>query len=104
MPLLLIPLVIAAMLFGAYRLYAEVADRFGVMVGTSAVILAVAILIGLVIGLIARHRYYHGKLQAGRRLLDVSGAWGELTLNANDKHGCQSATLASITAVPRHSM
>ena len=87
MPLLLIPLVIAAMLFGAYRLYAEVADRFGAMVGTGAVILAVAILIGLVIGLIARHRYYHGKLQAGRRLLDVSGEWGELTLNANDKHG-----------------
>lgn len=87
MPLLLIPLLMAAMLLGAYRLYAEVADRFGVVAGVSTVVLVVAILIGLVIGLVARYRYYHGKAQAGRRLLDVSGAWGELTLNADEKQG-----------------
>ena len=87
MPLLLIPLLLAAMLVGAYRLYADVADRFGSVAGVSAVILAVAILIGLVMSLVARHRYYHGKAQAGRRTLDVSGAWGELSLNADEKQG-----------------
>ena len=87
MPLLLIPVLLAAMLFGAYQLYADVAGRFGVVAGVSAVVVVVAILIGLVIGLVARHRYYHGKSQAGRRLLDVSGAWGTLVLNADEKRG-----------------
>ena len=87
MPLLLIPLLIAAMLLGAYRLYAEVAVRFGTVAGVSAVALAAAALVGLVIGLVARHRYYHGKPKAGRRLLDVSGTWGTLILNADEKQG-----------------
>ena len=87
MPLLLIPLLIAALIFGAYRLYADVAARFGAVAGVIAVILTVAILIGLVVALVARHRYYHGRSQAGQRQLHVSGVWGELALNANDKHG-----------------
>ena len=87
MPLLLIPVLIAAMLFGAYRLYAEVANQFCVVAGVSAVTLVVLILIGCVIGLVARHRYFHGKRQAGQRLLSIAGTWGELTLNADEKQG-----------------
>jgi len=87
MPLLLIPLIIGAMLFGAFRLYADVADRFGAWAGASAVLSALAIVAGLVAHAIHRHRRYHGKTVGGLRVLELQGDWGRLTLDAGGKLG-----------------
>ncbi|CAM5212274.1 hypothetical protein CDEN61S_03262 [Castellaniella denitrificans] len=82
MPLLLIPLIIGAMLFGAFRLYADVADRFGAWAGASAILSALAIVAGLVAHTIRHHRRYHGKTVGGLRVLELQGDWGRLTLDA----------------------
>ncbi|MGB3425071.1 MAG: hypothetical protein WBF84_14175 [Castellaniella sp.] len=87
MPLLLIPLLIGALLFGAFRLYANVAGRFGAWAGACAVLAAAAILVGLAVYAVHRHRRYHGKTVGGRRVLELSGDWGRLTLDAGQKHG-----------------
>lgn len=97
MPLLLIPLLLVGItVYGAIRLYTSVTMRFGPVAGVAALALAAAAAAGLAAWLVHRHRFIHGKTVNGQRILKLSGSWGQLTLDANQKQG--SLTLHDSTA------
>lgn len=96
MPLLLIPILLGAIAYGAYRLYASVAMRLGPLAGIAALVLAAAVVVAVAAYFVHRHRLIHGKTVNGRRILELPGSWGRLTLDANRKQG--SLSLHDLTA------
>lgn len=90
MPLLLIPILLGAIAFGAYRLYASVAMHLGPLAGIAALVLAAAAAVAVAAYCVHRHRLIHGKTVNGRRILELPGSWGRLTLDANGKQGSLS--------------
>jgi hypothetical protein len=96
MPLLLIPILLGAIAFGAYRLYASVAIRLGPLGGIAALVLATAAVVAVAAYFVRRYRLIHGKTVNGDRILELPGSWGRLTLDANRKQG--SLDLHGLTA------
>ncbi|HEX7388452.1 MAG TPA: hypothetical protein VF285_14405, partial [Castellaniella sp.] len=82
MPLLL-PILLGAIAFGAYRLYASVAMRLGPLAGIVALVLAATVVIAVAVYFVHRYRLIHGKTVNGERILELSGSWGRLALDAN---------------------
>lgn len=82
----------AAMLYGAIKLYTNVAAQFGSIAGIAAILICVALIVGLAAIAIRRHRAVHGVTVKGRRVLSLTGPWGALSINAEQKSG--SLTLA----------
>lgn len=87
MIVVLIPILIVAALYGAYRLFLLVAAAYGPLAGAACVALATAIVIGPALYAWYRHRVLHGHRVDGRRILELSGDWGRLALNAEEKRG-----------------
>jgi len=78
---------IGALIYGAVRLYIVVAAAFGPLAGTSAVLLAIALLVALIASVVRRYRRIHGTTVNGERILLLDGAWGSLRVDAEHKHG-----------------
>lgn len=95
MPLLLIPILLGAIVFGTLRLYAGIAARFGPAAGVATVVLAVMVVVGLIMWQVRRYRLIHGKVVNGQRMLELPGDWGQLELDADKKQG--SLTLHDVT-------
>ncbi len=87
MPLLLLPFLLGLVAIGVWRLYDLVAGMWGSAAGMGAIIILIAIAAMAVTGVIKRHRYYHGKKIAGKRILSTDGPWGKLALDALNKQG-----------------
>jgi hypothetical protein len=87
LPLLLIPILLAAIAFGFFRLYTTVANTFGTVAGVAALALLVAAILGASAWLVYRYRFIHGKTVNGQRILHLQCDWGQLTVNATGKHG-----------------
>lgn len=87
MPLLIIPFLLGLIAVGIAQLYASVAARYGASSAIMTIVTITAIVIGLVYYLIHRHYYFHGKTTQGKRVLELSGEWGLLTIDAVKKRG-----------------
>lgn len=88
MPFILLALVaLAGIVYGAVRLYAAVALRFGTLAAVATIVVCVLIVVWLVVDAVRRYRAVHGVRRDGKRLVSVSGEWGELTLDADRKMG-----------------
>ncbi|MCI3205867.1 MULTISPECIES: hypothetical protein [Pandoraea] len=88
MPFILLALVVlAGIVYGAVRLYAAVALQFGTLAAVATIVVCVLIVVWLVVDAVRRYRAVHGVRRDGKRLVSVSGAWGELTLDADRKMG-----------------
>ena len=87
------PFIIAAfalvglLIYGAVRLYAMVASAYGAMAGSAAVLVATALLAGAVVTLIRRYRAVHGVNVKGQRIVSLSGGWGQVAVDAEQKRG-----------------
>ncbi|MDR3399038.1 MAG: hypothetical protein P4M06_15945 [Pandoraea sp.] len=88
MPFILLALVVlAGIVYGAVRLYAAVALRFGTLAAVATIAVCVLIVVWLVVDAVRRYRAVHGVRRDGKRLVSVLGEWGELTLDADRKMG-----------------
>lgn len=88
MPFILLALVVlAGIVYGAVRLYGAVALRFGTLAAVATIVVCVLIVVWLVVDALCRYRAVHGVRRDGKRLVSVSGEWGELTLDADRKMG-----------------
>ncbi|MFJ2992042.1 hypothetical protein [Pandoraea sp. NPDC087047] len=88
MPFILLALVVlAGIIYGAVRLYAAVALQFGTFAAVATIVVCVLIVAWLVADAVRRYRAVHGVRRDGKRLVRVSGEWGELTLDADRKMG-----------------
>ncbi|VVE87712.1 hypothetical protein [Pandoraea bronchicola] len=88
MPFILLALVVlAGIVYGAVRLYAAVALRFGTPAAVATIAVCVLLVVWLVGDAVRRYRAVHGVRRDGKRLVSVSGEWGELTLDADRKMG-----------------
>ncbi|AKC72387.1 hypothetical protein [Pandoraea oxalativorans] len=88
MPFILLALVVmAGIVYGAVRLYAAVALYFGTLAAVATIVVCVLIVVWLVVDAVRRYRALHGVRRDGKRLVSVSGEWGELTLDAERKMG-----------------
>lgn len=87
------PFIIAALaligllIYGAVRLYAEVASAYGAVAGGAAVLLAAALIAGAVVSLVRRYRAVHGVNVKGQRIVSLSGSWGQVAVDAEQKRG-----------------
>lgn len=87
------PFIIAAfalvglLIYGAVRLYAVVALAYGGVAGSAAVLFATVLLAALVITLVRRHRAVHGVNVKGQRIVSLSGSWGQVAVDAEQKRG-----------------
>lgn len=90
MPLLLIPIIIAAIAFGFFKLYITVAGGYGIAVALVAIVLLIAIALAAIAYFVYRHRLIHGKSTDGQRILSLRGSWGQLSLDAIGKQGALS--------------
>jgi hypothetical protein len=87
-PFVLLALVVLAGIgYGAVRLYAAVALRFGTLAAVATIGACVLIVVWLVVDAVRRYRAVHGIRRDGKRLVRVSGNWGELALDADRKMG-----------------
>ncbi|MEF3067368.1 hypothetical protein [Pandoraea apista] len=88
MPFILLAIVVlAGIVYGAVRLYAAVALRFGTLAAVATIALGVLIVVWLVADAVRRYRAVHGVRRDGKRLVSIAGEWGELTLDADRKMG-----------------
>lgn len=88
MPFILLALVVlAGIVYGAVRLYAAVALRFGTLAAVATIVVCVLIVVWLVVDAVRRYRAVHGVRRDGERRVSVAGEWGELTLDAERKMG-----------------
>ncbi len=88
MPFILLALVVlAGIVYGAIRLYAAVALRFGTLAAIATIVVCVLIVVWLAADALRRYRAVHGVRRDGKRMVSVSGAWGELALDADRKMG-----------------
>ena len=88
MPFILLALVVlAGIIYGAVRLYAAVALRFGTLAAVATIVVCVLIVVWLVVDAVRRYRAVHGVRRDGKRLVSVGSEWGELTLDADRKMG-----------------
>lgn len=88
MPFILLALVVlAGIVYGAVRLYAAVALRFGTLAAVATIVVCVLIVVWLVVDAVRRYRAVHGVRRDGKRCVSVTGEWGELTLDAERKMG-----------------
>lgn len=78
-------ILLAALLFGLYELYAVTAGAWGMLAGAVAVLVVSALATGCVVLLVRRHWALHGRRVNGQRLLRVSGDWGHMTVNAEGR-------------------
>ncbi|CAJ0811977.1 hypothetical protein [Ralstonia flaminis] len=87
------PFIIAAfalvglLIYGAVRLYVSVAAAYGAIAGGAAVLTAAALITGAVVSLIRRHRAVHGVNVKGQRIVSLSGSWGQIAVDAEQKRG-----------------
>ncbi len=88
MPILIaIPILIGLIIYAAIRLYAYVAQQFGWLAGLAAVILAAAVVVLVIVVCIWKYQRIHGRTVRGERILAMTGSWGSLSLDANQKRG-----------------
>lgn len=78
-------ILLAGLLFGLYRLYGAVADPGGMLAGIAAVLAVTAVMAAVAALLVQRHRALHGRRVNGERLLQISGDWGQLRINAEGR-------------------
>ncbi|MFJ1254588.1 hypothetical protein [Cupriavidus sp. CuC1] len=78
---------IAALIYGAVRLYATVAAAYGAIAGTAAVAFCAALLAVFVASLVRRYRAIHGVKIKGERILSLEGAWGTMRVDPERKRG-----------------
>jgi len=89
----MMPFIIAAfalvglLVYGAVRLYSVVALAYGALAGWAAVLAAAALLVGAVVALVRRYRAIHGVNVKGQRIVSVSGSWGQVAVDAEQKRG-----------------
>lgn len=87
MIVVLIPLLIAALVYGAYKFYLWEAALYGTIAASATITLVVLAIAALCLHAWRPHRALHGRKVGGRRILAVSGDWGRLALNAEEKRG-----------------
>ncbi|WP_087688743.1 hypothetical protein [Pandoraea sp. PE-S2R-1] len=88
MPFILLGLVVlAGIVYGAVRLYGEVAMRFGTPAAVVTIAVCVLIVIWLVVDAVRRYRAVHGVRRNGERVVSIEGEWGALRLDADRKMG-----------------
>ncbi|AJC23424.1 hypothetical protein [Pandoraea pulmonicola] len=88
MPFILLALVVlAGIVYGAVRLYAIVAMRFGTLAAVATIAMCVLVVAWFVMDAVRRYRAVHGVRREGKRLVRVAGEWGELALDADHKMG-----------------
>lgn len=87
MIVVLVPILIAVVIYGGYKLYLLEAALLGVIAAAVTFALATAALAALGVYGWHRHRVLHGHRVGGRRILELSGEWGRLALNAEEKRG-----------------
>lgn len=88
MPFIIAALALVGLLiYGAVRLYAAVALAYGALAGAAAVVVAAGLLVALVISLVRRHRAVHGVNVKGQRIVSISGSWGQVAVDAEQKRG-----------------
>ncbi len=78
---------IAALIYGAVRLYARVAAAYGAIAGTAAVVFCAALLAVFVASQVRRYRAIHGVKIKGERILSLEGAWGTMRVDPERKRG-----------------
>ncbi|MBV6305711.1 hypothetical protein KVP10_12505 [Candidimonas humi] len=88
LPLLLaIPIVIALIIFGAIRLYAVTAARFGGIAGVAANVAVVLAAAAIVAWLVQRHRRIHGVRSGGHRMLSLAAGDTLVEVDADHQRG-----------------
>lgn len=88
MPFIIAALALVGLLiYGAVRLYAMVASAYGAVAGSAAVLVAAGLLTAIVVTLVRRYRAVHGVNVKGQRIVSVSGAWGQVAVDAEQKRG-----------------
>jgi len=88
MPFIIAALALVGLLiYGAVRLYSIVASAYGAMAGAAAVLVATALLAGVVVTLVRRYRAVHGVNVKGQRIVSLSGSWGQVAVDAERKRG-----------------
>ncbi|MBU9579310.1 hypothetical protein KTE26_12790 [Ralstonia mannitolilytica] len=91
MPFILAAFALVGLLvYGAARLYLQVASAYGAVVGAAAVLLAAGLLVALALALVRRHRAIHGVNVKGQRVVSLSGSWGQVAVDAEQKRGTLS--------------
>lgn len=78
-------ILLAGLLFGLYRLYGAVASAWGALAGIAAVLAVTAVIAAAIALFVQRRRSLHGRRIHGERLLQVSGEWGRLLVNAEGR-------------------
>lgn len=78
-------ILLAAALFGLYRLYVFTAGFGGAIAAVAAVLATAAMAVGCVAFSVQRYRAVHGRRIQGERLLEASGDWGHLVVNADGR-------------------
>ena len=91
MPIVLLFIAFAAIIYGAVALYMAAAERFGWLAGVGADVLAVAVIVAVIALFVRRYRTVHGKTANGKRVLSLTTAEGEIHLDANEKRGTLTA-------------
>lgn len=87
------PFIIAAfalvglLIYGAIRLYVAVASAYGAVAGGAAVLIAAALLAGAVTSFVRSYRAVHGVNVKGQRIVSLSGSWGQVAVDAEQKRG-----------------
>lgn len=87
MIVVLVPILLAVVIYGGYKLYLLEAALLGVTTAVATFALVIAALVALAVHGWHRHRVLHGRKVDGRRILAVTGPWGRLALNAEEKRG-----------------
>ncbi len=91
MPFILAAFALVGLLvYGAARLYLQVASAYGAVAGGAAVLVAAGLLAALVLTLVRRHRAFHGVNVKGQRVVSLSGSWGQVAVDAEQKRGTLS--------------
>ncbi len=78
---------VGLLVYGAVRLYLMVALAYGAVAGGTAVLVATALLVGVIVTLVRRYRAIHGVNVKGQRIVSTSGSWGEIAVDAEQKRG-----------------
>jgi hypothetical protein len=90
-PLILLALaLLAAIVYGAVRLYEFVALHFGSGAAVVTILACVMIVVWLVVNALRRYRAVHGVRVGGERIIVISGTWGALRLDADRRMGSLS--------------
>lgn len=85
--LVAIPVLFGLIIFGEFRLYLWIANQFGWLAGVASVSATLLLACLMIMAAVRRYQRIHGKTVNRRRILTLSGPWGELTLDANEKRG-----------------